>query len=135
MKYIIEVEIPDGETMDVQKPGLGFKGFVYVKTEQVEDVNMGLIDRQAAIDVFRQLADDEWNKRTGASWADGYESAIEILEELPSAERKKGRWILVKGSNSKDYHKCSQCLHTQEITGVKNYCAVCGAEMRRGEGG
>lgn len=35
MKYIIEVEIPDGETMDVQKPGLGFKGFVYVKAEQL----------------------------------------------------------------------------------------------------
>ena len=63
------------------------------------------------------------------------------LSEVPSAqpERKnddlilvkgsKGEWILVKGSNGKDYHKCSECLHTQEITGVKNYCAVCGAEM------
>lgn len=43
--------------------------------------------------------------------------------------RPKGEWILVKGSNGKDYHKCSKCLHTQEITGVKNYCAVCGARM------
>ena len=63
------------------------------------------------------------------------EWAAEAVGNMPSAERKKGKWILVKGSNSKDYHKCSQCLHTQEITGVKNYCAVCGAEMRRGEGG
>ena len=46
-----------------------------------------------------------------------------ILDNLPSAERK-GKWILIKGSNGKDYHKCSECLHTQEITGVKNYCAA-----------
>lgn len=52
--------------------------------------------------------------------------------QIPSAqsERKKGEWILVKGSNGKDYHKCSECLHTQDITGVKNFCAVCGADMR-----
>ena len=89
----------------------------------------------------------------------GDESAIDILSELRSwfscfdekeglayhalslaireikansaarSERKKGEGILVKGSNGKDYHKCSECLHTQEITGVKNYCAVCGAEI------
>lgn len=53
------------------------------------------------------------------------------VEKLKPAqpERKKGKWILVKGSNGKDYHKCSECLHTQDITGVKNYCAVCGADM------
>lgn len=45
------------------------------------------------------------------------------------SQRPKGHWVLVKGSNGKDYHKCSECLHTQEITGVKNYCAICGAEM------
>ena len=56
----------------------------------------------------------------------------DMIENAPTIEpqRKKGHWILVKGSNGKDYHKCSKCLHTQEITGVKNYCAVCGAEMR-----
>ena len=46
---------------------------------------------------------------------------------------RKGKWILVKGSNGKDYHKCSYCLHTQEITGVKNYCSVCGARMEGAE--
>ena len=53
------------------------------------------------------------------------------IMRFPSAqpERKKGKWVLVKGSNGKDYHKCSECLHTQDITGVKNYCAVCGADM------
>jgi hypothetical protein len=26
--------------------------------------------------------------------------------------------------------ECSECLHTQETTGIKNYCAVCGVDMR-----
>lgn len=54
--------------------------------------------------------------------------AIEALQDRPD-----GEWILVKGSNGKDYHKCSKCLHTQEITGVKNYCAVCGTRMKGGD--
>ena len=61
----------------------------------------------------------------------GYEqmTALDMAIEALSADRPTGEWILVKGSNGKDYHKCSKCLHTQDITGVKNYCAVCGAEM------
>lgn len=57
-----------------------------------------------------------------------------LVDKIPTIEpeRKKGKWILTKGSNGKDYHKCSECLHTQEITGVKNYCAVCGADMMEG---
>ena len=64
------------------------------------------------------------------SWEDGwYVEAIDMAIEALSADAEHGEWILVKGSNGKDYHKCSKCLHTQEITGVKNYCAVCGARM------
>ena len=40
-----------------------------------------------------------------------------------------GHWIYCKGSNGKDYRKCSVCLHTQEITGVLNYCPICGTRM------
>lgn len=57
----------------------------------------------------------------------------EIEAAANAVERKRGKWILVKGSNGKDYHKCSECLHVQDITCVKNYCAVCGADMM-GEG-
>ena len=42
---------------------------------------------------------------------------------------RHGKWIVCKGSNGKDYRKCSECLHTQEITGLLNYCPVCGARM------
>lgn len=39
------------------------------------------------------------------------------------------KWVNATGSNGKDYRKCSECLHTQEITGLLNYCPVCGARM------
>lgn len=60
------------------------------------------------------------------------EILLKMAEKALSADVVQGEWILVKGSNGKDYHKCSKCLHTQEITGVKNYCAVCGARMKAG---
>ena len=75
--------------------------------------------------------DTDMQKWDSGCWV-RYKLFENVLREQPTIEpqRKKGHWILVKGSNGKDYHKCSKCLHTQEITGVKNYCAVCGAEMR-----
>ena len=54
------------------------------------------------------------------------------LDEAPTIDAepvKHGKWIDVKGSNGKDYRKCSECLHTQDITGLLNYCPVCGAKM------
>ncbi len=82
------------------------------------------ISRQQTIDAILDM-----NIEHRVSWKD---AVIDVIDELPPARsgRKKGKWILVKGSNGKDYHKCSECLHTQDITGVKNYCAVCGADMR-----
>lgn len=38
-------------------------------------------------------------------------------------------WIYCKLGNGKDGRKCSDCLHTQEITGLLNYCPICGARM------
>lgn len=54
------------------------------------------------------------------------------LKRIPTVDAVEvvhAYWIDIKGSNGKDYHKCANCLHEQEITGVKNYCAVCGARM------
>lgn len=81
---------------------------------------MNLIDRD---ELINQLGiSDRFNADVPA-WVIG------VIKGMPSAERKTGHWILIKGSNGRDYHKCSNCLHEQEITGVKNYCAVCGAKM------
>ena len=92
---------------------------------------MRAIDGDVLRDRLQNLGYDDWNQGTTTTWAEAFNECADMVDEAPTIEpqRKKGRWILVKGSNGKDYHKCSECLHTQEITGVKNYCAVCGAEM------
>lgn len=125
----------------ILKERSAYKHDVYnAPTVDVPDTNVGdMIIRQSAIDAL------EREKTYCTAYKDGYTQTdyfkeynmgltdgIKALNKLPSAqpERKTGRWILVKGSNGKDYHKCSECLHTQEITGIKNYCAVCGADMR-----
>lgn len=57
---------------------------------------------------------------------------MDDIDEMPTIEAepiRHGKWIYVKGSNGKDYRKCSECLHTQEITGLLNYCPCCGARM------
>lgn len=112
-----------------------------------------LISRADAIKAIRKC---KFDSDMPSYWYSGMECAQDIISELPSAdidmseycdrlwkiayergkaesEAVQGEWILVKGSNGKYYHKCSKCLHTQEITGVKNYCAVCGARMKGGE--
>ena len=95
------------------------------------------ISRQVAIDALCAICGDDCDKSEFVYNAPQDEQVILCPEHyclctLPSTqlERKRGQWILVKGSNGKDYHKCSECLHTQDITGVKNYCPVCGTEMR-----
>lgn len=83
--------------------------------------------------IFENNTDSNFEVSTGIVFRKSgvYEVSIVGNRTIVSkvSERKTGKWILVRGSNGKDYHKCSECLHTQDITGVKNYCAVCGADM------
>lgn len=50
-------------------------------------------------------------------------SASDVVEVV------HGEWIYFKNAYGKDYRKCSNCLHEQEITGLLNYCPICGAKM------
>lgn len=70
-----------------------------------------------------------YDGRIGCSGCDTY-NILKTIDDAPIVDPvKHGHWIVIKGSNGKDYDLCSVCAHTQEITGVKNYCAVCGAKM------
>jgi len=62
-----------------------------------------LISRQAAIDMFQNLAYDDWNQGVSTSWADAYAECAEMIKNLPSAqpERKKGKWIIVTDSRGR----------------------------------
>jgi hypothetical protein len=83
---------------------------------------MDLISRQAAIDALV--------KRTHLTWE--YLKIIypmlNVLEELPSAERH-GRWEDVEHApHNLFYATCSVCGDRQTIE-VANYCPMCGSRM------
>lgn len=99
-------------------------------TCEIERKSNDLISREYAIRRFGE--DGTFLERDGVttiSLVDAKQRAVDLLQSFPAQQERTGRWILVKGSDGKDYHKCSWCLHIQDITGVKNYCAVCGADM------
>lgn len=85
-----------------------------------------LISRQAAIEVI----ENELDKIDHVpQWV--FDRLTNRLRELPSAERKKGRWI-TKSTNGEMFDVCSVCGYV-EWDEPHNYCPNCGAEMRRGE--
>ena len=104
-----------------------------------------LISRQAAIDMFQNLAYDDWNQGVSTSWADAYRECAEMIRELPSAqpERKVGRWKyetmkhIITGE-MRTVRICSECdggwFRYDMSDGVEdaepNYCPNCGARMR-----
>lgn len=93
---------------------------------------MRLIDANELRDKLQNLSYDDWNQGVSTSWAEAYSKIADMINDIPTINAepiKIGHWIYIKGSNGKDYRKCSECLHTQEITGLLNYCPVCGARM------
>lgn len=69
----------------------------------------------------------------------GYWALMERIKALPSAERKKGKWIEMDDGWDGEYFVCSECgcpwtliEGSPEDNGM-NFCPNCGAEMR-GEG-
>ena len=95
----------------------------------VHDTNVGdIISRQDAIDALgeRPMVWAESDYELGAR--NQYDADVLALETLPSAERKKGRWI-TKSTNGEMFDVCSACGYV-EWDDSHNYCPNCGAEMR-----
>ena len=44
------------------------------------------ISRQAAIDMFQNLAYDDWNQGASTTWANAFSECAEMIRHLPSAE-------------------------------------------------
>jgi hypothetical protein len=106
---------------------------------------MRLIDVDALIKKCKELSAIEWNKKAApVSWADAYDSFIDVIEEAPTAPtidpeslRPKGRWD-AHHRDSRGYTNgfgCSNCWYiTFTDYSMKkceyNFCPHCGADMR-----
>lgn len=75
-----------------------------------------LISRQAAIDAL------------GDAHFKNYGNAIMVIQVLPSAYPKKGKWI-EKSTGGWHFYRCSECGDV-EWDAPNNYCPYCGADMR-----
>lgn len=95
-----------------------------------------LISRQSAIEAIEQLP----NAYNG--WSDAYDKAyiIGALEEVPSADRPHGEWIMWENQRDEDVangnylYSCSNCGHADVHAKTQSvpYCWYCGARMNKG---
>ncbi len=87
-----------------------------------------LIDRQKVIDILDK------------AWVDGMEYdgwLHKEINEIPTAEPKKGKWINHRCDDGHHIADCNLCGETMQwwYEDVPNYCPNCGADMRGGEDG
>lgn len=88
-----------------------------------------LINRQDAI-----YALTEANLKSHMDSVEGGQenrSAIRIIMELPSAERKRGEWIHYDDGDFDYDYKCSLCGYA--VWDNSDYCPNCGTDMRGGK--
>jgi hypothetical protein len=85
----------------------------------VPDMNDGnMISRQAAIDTLNELHDEP------SAWLD---LAVDALEKLPSAQPKRGKWILDRSGA----YCCSECMEPCAsyvmMQPRDKFCKMCGS--------
>ena len=100
---------------------------------------MSYIDREQLIDMFQQLAHDDWNQRVSTTWANAYSDATEMVRDIPSADVepvRHGHWIMLHKTHGvdedSDYDwRCSKCNHVDchNISVEVPYCWHCGSRM------
>lgn len=87
---------------------------------------MRLIDADALIDALDSFILDETTDIHG-------DTVREILERLPTIERKTGKWLKAYGDHEAFgirpfYRYCSEC--NESTVWAYNFCPHCGADMR-----
>lgn len=95
-----------------------------------------LIKRRDAIATARKMY-DLWNEAyidRVMLFTDEYrDMVVESLMVLPSAGRKKGKWVEIPQEPFAPIYECSECGHEPavEYDGwlLSDYCPYCGAEM------
>lgn len=93
-----------------------------------------LISRQAAIEGVKTLHDVAWK-----NWHEPTLSAnvvLDMIRKLPSAQPRKGKWLICSTFDDCYYAKCDQCHETQVFYYNKpltNFCPNCGCRMEEGD--
>ena len=99
-----------------------------------------IISRQEAIDALIDRFADEDSPciEYMVYWDHGM--VIDTLKHVPTAQPKKGKWILIRPDEDKagnGLYECSECgkgdIHAPEVE--VPFCWNCGAYMRGGEDG
>lgn len=99
-------------------------------------MNDDIISRKMAIDAIIDHIREKFAQRdTPLNYISGLYKAEDIIEYLPSAERKKGKWTagVIDG-----YYVCSNCKRATKIPWyigavLYDYCPNCGAVMERSD--
>lgn len=119
---------------------LGFRiGRIERKSEKEKRMDDS-ISRRMAIDAiqkdretsWKDLENDDVEYKNGCD--DGYAYSMQIISELPSVERKTGKWIKDEEKSADHVEPifiCSSC-HNYEAWGLTEctrYCPNCGARM------
>ena len=94
-----------------------------------------LIDRQAALEAICEHGTDlERRGITILAVATHKQVTVDLLENLPSAEPKKGKWIATGRKFEGGYFwiRCSECGYRDidAPSSRTNFCPNCGADMR-----
>ena len=70
------------------------------------------------------------------TFCDPYPRVIEALEDLPSVQPRKGKWITDNPHSDMYRYTCSECKaqHRARYDLARyNFCPNCGADMREGD--
>ena len=94
-----------------------------------------LIDREEVIDTLEKELSAKYNR---IELAIGFIGVKSIIESVPSAEPKRGKWIrenIVLTSNPPQYRwHCSECgkmVHWFTTEVLTDFCPNCGAKMKK----
>lgn len=100
---------------------------------------MRLIDADVLRDNLQALAYDDWNQGVTTSWADAFREVADMVEEMPTIERKTGKWIsdtddepvVIKDGFPDKSCYCSECrewlVASDEYAVKGNFCPNCGS--------
>ena len=85
--------------------------------------------------IRREDAIEELKEKVTFEFAEDEEWAITCLQNLPSADRPQGEWIITEQDNGHKWthRKCSECgkgiIEPLGVSGM-NFCPNCGARMK-----